>query len=60
MFVSCGIWCLADISSVSPSSQKKTVLLDSVLCLCIFLNIEQLFFFYVKKQYMSNYIVIIF
>ena len=60
MFVSCGIWCLADVSSISPLSQKKTVLLDSVLCLYIFLNIEQFFFFYVKKQYMSNYIVIIF
>ena len=26
MFVACGIWCLADVSSVSPSSeQNKTV-----------------------------------
>ena len=24
MFVACGIWCLADVSSVSPSSEQKT------------------------------------
>ena len=23
MFVACGIWCLADVSSVSPSSELK-------------------------------------
>ena len=23
MFVACGIWCLADVSSVSPSSEQK-------------------------------------
>ena len=25
MFVACGIWCLADVSSVSPSSEQKIV-----------------------------------
>ena len=30
MFVACGIWCLADVSSVSPSSEQ-TVL----SCLCL-------------------------
>ena len=24
MFVACGIWCLADVSSVSPSSEQTT------------------------------------
>ena len=23
MFVACGIWCLADVSSVSPSSEQS-------------------------------------
>ena len=23
MFVACGIWCLADVSSVSPSSEQR-------------------------------------
>ena len=25
MFVACGIWCLADVSSVSPSSEQTAV-----------------------------------
>ena len=25
MFVACGIWCLADVSSVSPSSEQTGV-----------------------------------
>ena len=25
MFVDCGIWCLADVSSVSPSSEQTAV-----------------------------------
>ena len=25
MFVACGIWCLADVSSVSPSSEQTVV-----------------------------------
>ena len=24
MFVACGIWCLADVSSVSPSSEQES------------------------------------
>ena len=27
MFVACGIWCLADVSSVSPSSEQTVDLL---------------------------------
>ena len=26
MFVACGIWCLADVSSVSPSSEQRKLL----------------------------------
>ena len=26
MFVACGIWCLADVSSVSPSSEQTDVM----------------------------------
>ena len=29
MFVACGIWCLADVSSVSPSSEQTALLLNS-------------------------------
>ena len=25
MFVTCGIWCLADVSSVSPSSEQTCI-----------------------------------
>ena len=25
MFVACGIWCLADVSSVSPSSEQTEI-----------------------------------
>ena len=28
MFVACGIWCLADVSSISPSSEQYTVYFD--------------------------------
>ena len=31
MFVACGIWCLADVSSVSPSSEQT--LLCGIWCL---------------------------
>ena len=31
MFVACGIWCLADVSSVSPSSEQ-TVHFYSLVC----------------------------
>ena len=30
MFVACGIWCLADISSVSPSSEQMKLEIFSV------------------------------
>ena len=30
VFVACGIWCLADVSSVSPSSEEILV-----LCACV-------------------------
>ena len=26
MFVACGVWCLADVSSVSPSSEQTSTL----------------------------------
>ena len=29
MFVACGIWCLADVSSVSPSSEQTIYPCDS-------------------------------
>ena len=29
MFVACGIWCLADVSSVSPSSEQTFFFVDS-------------------------------
>ena len=29
MFVACGIWCLADVSSVSPSSEQTVFHNDS-------------------------------
>ena len=34
MFVACGIWCLADVSSVSPSSEQtgSSFNLESKLC----------------------------
>ena len=31
MFVACGIWCLADVSSVSPSSEQTASLTDSLV-----------------------------
>ena len=31
MFVACGIWCLADVSSVSPSSEQTGELWASTL-----------------------------
>ena len=39
MFVACGIWCLADVSSISPSSEQTGELwanqcLNSVINLC--------------------------
>ena len=35
MFVACGIWCLADVSSVSPSSeQAKFVLFGKIEFYC--------------------------
>ena len=34
MFVACGIWCLADVSSVSPSSEQTALLRRSnVICM---------------------------
>ena len=32
MFVACGIWCLADVSSVSPSSEQTGELHNSPVC----------------------------
>ena len=32
MFVACGIWCLADVSSISPSSEQTTV--HGLLAVC--------------------------
>ena len=29
MFVACGIWCLADVSSVSPSSEQTGLTLET-------------------------------
>ena len=29
MFVACGIWCLADVSSVSPSSEQTRALFET-------------------------------
>ena len=31
MFVACGIWCLADVSSVSPSSEQKSSILKQLI-----------------------------
>ena len=31
MFVACGIWCLADVSSVSPSSEQTLLALSTLL-----------------------------
>ena len=31
MFVACGIWCLADVSSVSPSSEQTARSYECVL-----------------------------
>ena len=33
MFVACGIWCLADVSSVSPSSEQTAYCIN---CACVF------------------------
>ena len=33
MFVACGIWCLADVSSVSPSSEQSAYCIN---CACVF------------------------
>ena len=33
MFVACGIWCLADVSSVSPSSEQTGELCAYISCL---------------------------
>ena len=33
MFVACGIWCLADVSSVSPSSEQTLFSKDNTCCL---------------------------
>ena len=33
MFVACGIWCLADVSSVSPSSEQSVFFSFSYLVL---------------------------
>ena len=30
MFVACGIWCLADVSSVSPSSEQTADILGAI------------------------------
>ena len=32
MFVACGIWCLADVSSVSPSSEQTLHCLITKIC----------------------------
>ena len=44
MFVACGIWCLADVSSVSPSSEQtaiyKSVNASFDLRTCIKFNLE--------------------
>ena len=38
MFVACGIWCLADVSSVSPSSEQTGELSEQTGELCQFHN----------------------
>ena len=46
MFVACGIWCLADVSSVSPSSEQTGELWANQ-CLIVgnkFMRIEKLSF----------------
>ena len=30
MFVACGIWCLADVSSVSPSSEQTSTIASAI------------------------------
>ena len=39
MFLACGIWCVADVSSVSPSSEQ-TVCLSVCLCLYYFVSVS--------------------
>ena len=38
MFVACGIWCLADVSSVSPSSEQTGTTNLVETCVKIFNN----------------------
>ena len=38
MFVACGIWCLADVSSVSPSSEQTVCLYKPDVKHCSFLR----------------------
>ena len=35
MFVACGIWCLADVSSVSPSSEQTALRLGKFVTVTI-------------------------
>ena len=46
MFVVCGIWCLADVSSVSPSSEQKiadTIYTHILRLSCVLANSVALF-----------------
>ena len=40
MFVACGIWCLADVSSVRPSSEQTIINYDNFfeIAVCIQVN----------------------
>ena len=38
MFFACGIWCLADISSVNPSSEQTTI--ENIACKLAFLGVN--------------------
>ena len=37
MFVACGIWCLADVSSVSPSSEQTVCV---TVCNCMYKHVQ--------------------
>ena len=41
MFVACGIWCLADVSSISPSSEQTLNLNPDVLELTIHITLKR-------------------
>ena len=50
MFVACGIWCLADVWSVSPSSEQKSSILKQLIH---FKTAHQQKFFFSKRHFFS-------